>query len=107
MDDTFITPVFNGSTSLREAAGQLIEDTVKSVRRKQTVDDAYIETLYSDTTSLYRLDQINSFGASGEMLDLGPLPTTSVVLLSVLLGTWILILIGVIVSKIKKYRNFK
>jgi multiple sugar transport system substrate-binding protein len=107
MDDTFITPVFNGSTSLREAAGQLIEDTVKSVRRKQTVDDAYIEMLYSDTTSLYRLDQINSFGASGEMLDLGPLPTTSVVLLSVLLGTWILILIGVIVSKIKKYRNFK
>jgi multiple sugar transport system substrate-binding protein len=107
MDDTFITPVFNGSTSLREAAGQLIEDTVKSVRRKQTVDDAYIETLYSDTASLYRLDQLEVSGASGEKRDLGPLPTTSVVLLSALLGTWILILIGVILSKVKKYRNFK
>jgi multiple sugar transport system substrate-binding protein len=99
MDDTFITPVFNGSTSLREAAGQLIEDTVKSVRRKQTVDDAYMEKLYSDTASLYRLDQLDSSGASGEKRDLGPLPTTSVVLLSVLFGTWILILTGVIVSK--------
>jgi multiple sugar transport system substrate-binding protein len=107
MDDTFITPVFNGSTSLREAAGQLIEDTVKSVRRKQTVDDAYMEKLYSDTASLYRLDQLDSSGASGEKRDLGPLPTTSVVLLSVLFGTWILILTGVIVSKIRKYRNFK
>jgi multiple sugar transport system substrate-binding protein len=107
MDDTFITPVFNGSTSLREAAGQLIEDTVKSVRRKQTVDDAYMEKLYSDTASLYRLDQLEVSGTSGGKRNLGPLPTTSVVLLSVLLGTWILILTGVIVSKIRNYRNFK
>lgn len=29
-DDTFVTPVFNGSASLRDAAGQLIENTAKS-----------------------------------------------------------------------------
>ena len=40
IDDTFVTPVFNGSASLRDAAGQLIENTVKSVRRGETVDDA-------------------------------------------------------------------
>ena len=33
LDDTFVTPVFNGSASLRDGAGQLIESTVKSVRR--------------------------------------------------------------------------
>ena len=36
LDDTFITPVFNGSASLRNAAGQLIEDVTKSERRNQT-----------------------------------------------------------------------
>ena len=33
--DTFVTPVFNGSASLRSAAGQLIESTAKSARRKE------------------------------------------------------------------------
>ena len=34
-ENTFTTPVFNGSTSVRDAAGQLIEDVTKSVRRKR------------------------------------------------------------------------
>ena len=34
VDNTFTTPVYNGSASLRNAAGQLIEDVTKSVRRK-------------------------------------------------------------------------
>ena len=38
LGNTFTTPVFNGSTSLRDAAGQLIEDVTKSVRRDQVVD---------------------------------------------------------------------
>lgn len=45
--NTFVTPVFNGSASLRDAAGAMIENTVKSVRRGQQVDDGYIENLYS------------------------------------------------------------
>ena len=53
-EDTFVTPVFNGSASLRDAAGQLIEDVTKSVRRKQTVDGAYLDRLYSDTAWLGR-----------------------------------------------------
>ena len=44
-ENTFTTAVFNGSASLRDAAGQLIESTVKSVRRKETIDDAYIAKL--------------------------------------------------------------
>ena len=37
-ENTFVTPVFNGSASLRDASGQLIENVVKSVRRKETID---------------------------------------------------------------------
>ena len=64
---TFTTPVFNGSASLRDAAGQLIEETAKAVRRKKTVDDTFIENLYGQVNSLYRLDQIS--GRSGSIQD--------------------------------------
>ena len=39
LDNTFTTPVFNGSTSLRDAAGQLIEDVTKAERRHQEVSE--------------------------------------------------------------------
>lgn len=94
--DTFVTPVFNGSTSLRDAAGQMIENVAKSVKRKQEIDDAYMEELYSDMTALYRLDQ---GGAKTELSDgkaeLGELPMTAKVLLGSLIGAWILILLYV------------
>lgn len=94
MEDTFVTPVFNGSASLRDAAGQMIENTVKSVRRKQAVDDAYMEKLYSDVTSLYRLDQIErQNGMDSGRADLGELPRTAVILLASLAGAWGLILL--------------
>ena len=88
-ENTFTTAVFNGSASLRDAAGQLIESTVKSVRRKETIDDAYIAKLYKDTTQLYRLDSIS--GAGGGKVDLGPLPATSKALIGTLVVIWILI----------------
>ncbi len=93
-DDTFVTAVFNGSASLRDAAGYLIEDVTKSVRRKQAVDRAFMETLYNDTTSLYHLDQLSGPGstASSDRDPSGPLPATSVILLSSLAAAWILIL---------------
>ena len=59
-ENTFVTPVFNGSASLRDAAGQLIENTVKSIRRKENVDDKYMEKLYTDIRALYRLDRSSS-----------------------------------------------
>ena len=107
VDHTFVTPVFNGSTSLRDAAGQLIESTVKSVRRKEIVDSAYFDALYGDVSSLYRLDQLgglNSAASSGKA-DLGKLPRTSVILLSSLAGAWILIICYVIVQMVKKKRE--
>lgn len=104
IDNTFVTPVFNGSTSLRDAAGQLIENTVKSVRRKQTIDDAYVEKLYSDVESLYRLDQIDSetgAAVSGKR-NLGPFPRASVILLASLAGAWIWILLYALLQKRKE-----
>ena len=86
--DSFVTPVFNGSASLRDAAGSLIESTCKAVRRNEVIDDSFIDDLYSDTSSLYHLDQAS---ASKGKRDLGPLPVTSKVLLGVLALTWIFI----------------
>ena len=92
-ENTFVTPVFNGSTSLRDAAGQMIENTVKSVRRKETVDDAYMEQLFSDVSSLYHLDQISAAGSAGAAKDLGHQPKESRALLyinvitSIILGS--------------------
>lgn len=89
--NTFTTPVFNGSTSLRDAAGQLIENVTKSVRRKETVDDAYLDRMFDDVMSLYRLDQLN--GRASENEDLGPLPLEAKALLGGLAAVWVLILI--------------
>ena len=99
-ENTFVTPVFNGSASLRNAAGQMIENVAKSTRRKQDVNEEYMEALYSEMTSLYHLDQSSSF-TSGKA-DLGPLPATSVVLIAVLAGAWVLIILYVIREAVKK-----
>ncbi|MER2150182.1 MAG: extracellular solute-binding protein [Candidatus Limivicinus sp.] len=100
--NTFTTPVFNGSASLRDAAGQMIEEVTKSVRRKQTVDDAYMQKLFSDVNSLYRLDQISAADA-GAPANLGPLPKTAVLLLSSLAGAWVLIgLTGILMAVRRK-----
>ncbi len=87
MENTFVTPVFNGSASLRDAAGQMIENVAKSVRRGETIDTAYMEKLVRDVTSLYHLDQNNSFVAG--RVPLGKLPQTAVILLVVLGITWL------------------
>lgn len=77
-DDTFTTPVFNGSASLRSAAGQLIEEVTKAKRRKQEVSSDTIDALYEEMTSLYRLDQVSAGSAKAE---LGELPAASRALL--------------------------
>lgn len=101
---TFVTPVFNGSASLRDAAGQLIENVAKSVRRKQTVDDAYFDRLYQDVAALYHLN--DQAAAAAGKTDLGPLPRTAVILLGSLAAAWTLILILVLCQQMKK-RNRK
>ena len=93
VDHTFVTPVFNGSASLRNAAGQLIENTVKAVRRNQTVDETFITELYDDMNSLYRLDQlgVQSTGTDAGKTELGALPSTAVLLIAALVTAWVLI----------------
>ena len=95
--NTFVTPVFNGSASLRNAAGQMIESVTLSVRRKETVNEAYMEKLFTDVSTLYRLDEVKS-------TDLGPLPETAIWLLAALGGTWIILGTVVIADKIKRKR---
>lgn len=103
-EHTFVTPVFNGSASLRNASGQLVENTVKSVRRGETVDEAFMEELFDDITSLYRLDQPGASGMpeGSAKEDLGELPRTSVILLSSLAGVWVLIIVYFIVTAWRK-----
>lgn len=102
IEDTFVTPVFNGSTSLRDAAGQMIENVAKSVKRKQEINEEYFEKLFSDMTSLYRLNLDGSQnGTVAGKAELGKLPQTAVILLSALVIAWGLMLFYVVSSKIK------
>lgn len=103
IEHTFVTPVFNGSTSLRDASGQLIENVTKSVKRKETIDDAYMEKLFSDVNSLYRLDQ-HSKAAPGKT-ELGKLPAASMLLLLMFALTWLLIILYVASDFVKNYKN--
>lgn len=105
--NTFVTPVFNGSASLRDAAGQLIEQTVKSVRRGETFNEAYTAKLFDDITSLHRLDQLNGQNSalSSGKADLGKLPEAAVILLVCLACAWALIIAYVVFLAVKKKRN--
>ena len=85
-DHTFTTPVFNGSTSLRNAAGEMIEDVCKAVNRRKKVNEKYIERLFEDMIKLYRLDQIGGFEGK---IRIKELPTDSILLLTGLGVTWV------------------
>ena len=85
-NNTFVTPVFNGSASLRNAAGQMIENVTKSVRRGENVNLFYFRSLYADVTSLYRLDQI---ATEMTVQEFGKLPDEAVFLIATLGLCWI------------------
>ncbi len=101
-ENTFVTPVFNGSASLRNAAGQLIENVNKGVRRGQNVDEAYIAKLYEEVSALYRLDQISM--AEGK-ISMGELPGASKALLWALASCWIGMGVYVAAEKLRKKRQ--
>ncbi len=103
IDRTFVTPVFNGSASLRDAAGQLVEAVTKSCRRNEKVDDAYFEKLYADTEALYRLDQCGASAAGKQPL--GELPTAAKVLIACLVGAWVLMGVYVLTEQLRKRRK--
>ena len=102
--NTFVTPVFNGSTSLRDTAGQLIENVSLAVLRKQ-YSKAYMDRLFGDVKSLYRLDQIQSDGTMTKQA-LGPLPAMSKGLIAAIAAVWVGIGVYLIVDRIKQ-RKFK
>ena len=99
-ENTFVTPVYNGSASLRNAAGQLIENVTKSMNRKEIVDDAYMEKLFANVTSLYRIGEAGK-GVSGKA-ELGALPGGSKALIIALAVIWVLIAVYFIVILKKK-----
>ena len=102
IDNTFVTPVFNGSTSLRNAAGGMIEDVVLAAKQKKDVNDEYVASLYDNMTSLYKLDQIDW---SGQKADLGPLPSTAVILIASISSVWIFIGVFFVVKTVKKRKK--
>ena len=90
LDNTFVTPVFNGSASLRDAAGQMIDDTVRSIKQKKTVDAEFVDTLFDNMTALYRLDSIVVGQDTGKG-QLAPMPIGSKALIVGLIFTWLCI----------------
>ena len=103
-DNTFVTPVFNGSASLRNAAGQLIENVNKAVRRGQVFDEAYVDDLYEEVSALYRLDQISATAGKN---DFGSLPRASVLLIAALVLCWLGMGVYVSISYVKKRKSNK
>ncbi len=101
--NTFITAVFNGSASLRNAAGQMIEEVTKATRRKKTVDGEFIDSLYKDMTSLYKLDQMQAMNKT----DLGPLPTGAVALVAVFGVVWSCMGIYFVAQRLKARKKTK
>ena len=55
VNNTFITPVFNGSSSVRSLAGALIEQTV-FLSKEATDDD--INDIFQRMRALYKIDNI-------------------------------------------------
>lgn len=104
VDNTFVTPVFNGSASLRNAAGQLIEEVNLSARRGEVIDDEYVSALYDEVTALYRLDGIST--ASGK-ITLGEMPLSSKILLGGIAICWVSMGIYVVINKIKSKKKQK
>lgn len=103
IENSFTTPVFNGSTSLRNAAGELVELTVSSATKNRAINESFMKTLFERVTALYKLDQISG---NFKKAELGPLPIESTVLIVSLACVWVGISTYVVVGAIKK-RNRK
>ena len=113
-ENTFTTPVFNGSTAVRNAAGVLIENVCKSERRRQPVDDAFLDQLRTEVCSRYELEPAapgwtagsgKTGGEAGELQE--PLPGTARALLITLAVVWVLIGLAYGYSALKRKREKK
>lgn len=107
IENTFITPVFNGSARVRQAAGELIDSVNKAPRRRQEVNSAYITKLFKTVTTQYKLDELAVVKTDGAPIKASsdPLPTGSVVLLVALGVSWCAIISVVAVEFVRKKRR--
>lgn len=87
MDNTFITPVFNGSASLRNAAGALIEETGKSVNRGIQITSTQLDNTFKRVESLYKLNEFTKDESGKSEFD--KMPTISIALLSGIGVVWV------------------
>ena len=69
------------------------------------VNDEYFVKLYDEVSALYRLDQV--IGMEGEEKELGPMPATSIGLLSAIGGAWIVIGVFYVRGRIKDKKQNK
>ena len=101
-ENSFTTPVFSGSTLLRSAAGELVEEIVKWTRRNKVIDDAFVEETFSQINSLYKLDQIETQSGKKEF---EALPTESIILIVGLGVIWLGMGSCFVIDKIKKRKK--
>ncbi len=100
VDNTFVTPVFNGSVSLRNAAGGMIEEIADAVRVGKNITPGYINGIYRDMASLWKLN-----------VELGPISSGAIALISAIAVTDLGLLSYFVATKIrdkkKKSSNIK
>lgn len=99
ISNTFITPVFNGSSLVRSASGSLIEEIFKP---RFKANKEYIESFYDNLSTLYKLNEIQTNTNANK---LGPLPKVSIILISILSVIWIGIGAYYLVGKVKKKKS--
>ena len=97
IDNTFVTPVFNGSASLRNAAGQMIEEVTKSSTRGEKFNSAYFNKLTDKMLNMYHLTNDSD----------KPMPVGSIILLSVIAVFWVGIITYYLLDFRKKRKNKK
>jgi len=94
IDNTFITPVFNGSVSLRNAAGGMIEEIADSVRVGKEITPAFINGIYRKMTALWRLN-----------VELSEISPYAILLIAVIVTVYVCIAVYLICQRIKNRKK--
>lgn len=114
-ENTFVTPVFNGSATLRNEAGQLIESVAKSARRNEEFNTEYFDKLYN--TARLNVEKITMYNNNGtedaskgdptvsKSAELGELPFVSSLLIWGLVSVWVLLFGYIVLNAVRKRKK--
>ena len=114
-ENTFVTPVFNGSATLRNEAGQLIESVAKSARRNEKFNAEYFDKLYS--TARLNVEKITMYNNNGNealeggndavaiTAELGEMPFVSSLLIWGLVSVWGLLFGYIVLNAVRKRKK--